>query len=965
MNLLKKQWQLILLLVLASPVNAQLNDMDSLASLSGLVDGLSSAKSDEPILPEDAVIEEDSISINKRNTPDLSDSSFGYNGGDTFMGSQKPKSNDEPLKLFGYDFFNNQPLTFALLSNIPVPEDYLIGPGDNIKVLIFGNQNSEFTVQVTREGEILFPNIGTVPVAGLTFSEMKEVIRGVVKREIIGAEVSISLGKLRTINVFILGDAFQPGMFTVSGLSTLTNAIFVSGGVSLNGSLRNIELKRNGKTTSFFDFYDLLLKGDTSKDIRLRDGDVIFIPPKSKSVAIVGEVARPGIYELKDSENLNALVAFSGNLKPEANTGKIEIQRIDQEIDAYKLISAQLETASNIETNLKNGDFVSIFPVNDTLMQSVLVKGHALNPGFYPWYEGVRISDIFASEDDLLSMTDMDYLLVKRKKEDSQNYEYHQASLNKIFQNLALEENILLNEKDEILILPSLLSPEQITTRLIRREFVIENNQVSLKDEWQSLTYLRKSLLDETNAEASIEETAFGFGPDGVLSGSTATEADTLQGYYEYSIYDYCILPKGLAIKVVESSGFEVDKKIALKDLAELNTPQEIMALQDEVQQEISENRSDDNDTESIDTTITSLCRQQLIEPYIRVIDRQIDKSNKRNSIEIQGNVHFPGRYPLVKNMTIDGAINAGGGLKDSSYSSEIELSRSIQDGAEVVLKNTYYSVSVNSQANTDLLPLDVINVKKMNNDVKTAEISGEVLFPGVYRLSANENLLDLIKRAGGLKPTGSIEAAYFQRESIKEAEQDRLSSAQRELRRKIALTSQSVGLGETSLSSNAISQLTQLITADNPEDLKLGRLIIDLGSILDESQELVLEDGDSLFIPKQKQTVSVLGEVYVANSHIHKENFNINDYLNLSGGTNEFADLDAIYLIKADGTIVLSNEIGSSGSFFRGPKSQIRPGDTIVVPVKLQPFNAIRASTEITQIIYQMALAAAAVNSF
>ena len=119
------------------------------------------------------------------------------------------------------------------------------------------------------------------------------------------------------------------------------------------------------------------------------------------------------------------------------------------------------------------------------------------------------------------------------------------------------------------------------------------------------------------------------------------------------------------------------------------------------------------------------------------------------------------------------------------------------------------------------------------------------------------------------------------------------------------------------------------------------------------------------MFIPKQQQTVSVLGEVYVSNSHIHKENFGISDYINLSGGTNEFADLEAIYLMKADGTILLSNEIANSGGFFRGSKSQIQPGDAIVVPVKLQPFNAVRASTEITQIIYQMALAAAAVNSF
>jgi len=879
MNLLKKKLQLFFLLIVASSLDAQI---DNIESFGGLVEDISSIKKDTQILPEDEVIEDFMTDVDRKEYLDLQDNSFGYTGGDSFLAIQKPKFHNKPLKLFGYDFFTNQPSTFVPLKNIPVPEDYLIGPGDNIKLLIYGNQNDEFTVQVTREGDILFPNIGRISVAGLTFSEMKETIKEVLRKKIIGAEVNISLGTLRTINIFILGDAFEPGMFTVSGLSTLTNAIFVSGGVSSNGSLRNIELKRNGKIIKLFDFYDLLLKGDTSKDVRLRAGDVIFIPPKSKSVAISGEIARPGIYELKEHEELNDLIAFSGKLKPEANPKKIEIQRIDYNLEAFKLLS--VSHGENSEIPLKNGDYVNIFAVNDTLSQSILVKGHALNPGFYPWYKGIKISDIFKSEEDLLSMTDMNYLLIKREKELSQNYEYYQASLINIFQDSSSPEDIQLNEKDEILLLPSLLFTDQIDTRFIQKEFAIEDDDELL--EFDALT-----------------------------TSDTTTSDTTTDEVLEYSIYDYCIIPTETA------------------------------------------------DDDSI--TITNSCRRQLIDPYIALIEKQIDHSNKTNSIDIQGNVHFPGNYPLTVNMTLQDAIDAGGGTKDGSYFNEIEINRTTIESGEIILSNATYSGSVKSQINTSLISQDLVTVKKMQNNLKDIEISGEILFPGVYRLSDGETLIDLINRAGGLKTDAQTSAAYFQRESLQLLEEQRLKTAQRQLRRKITLSSQSAGLGEESLSGEAIIKLTELLETDDlGGSFGLGRLIIDLEAVIDGSQQLVLEDGDSLHIPKTKQTISVLGEVNVPNSHLHSDNLSFVNYIRMSGGATEFADLDSAYIIKSNGEIVSSDNRTDRG-FFRGSKSTIQPGDTIIVPIKLKPFSPIKATTEMSQILYQMSIAAAAVNSF
>ena len=247
----------------------------------------------------------------------------------------------------------------------------------------------------------------------------------------------------------------------------------------------------------------------------------------------------------------------------------------------------------------------------------------------------------------------------------------------------------------------------------------------------------------------------------------------------------------------------------------------------------------------------------------------------------------------------------------------------------------------------------------------KTVKITGEVYFEGEYPISENQTLTELIKRAGGLTQYAYPKAAKLQRKALKEAEQKRLSEARSELKRKIVLSSQSGGLGQDSLSGSAIEQLTSLLVDDSTSAEALGRLVIDMDAILSGNEaDLILQDGDTLHIPKTQQTVSVIGEVYVPNAHVFRDDLTIQDYISFSGGVNSFADSGNIYLVKADGSIISPSEMGASG-FFRGKVNGLEQGDTIVVPLQVQPFSTIKATTEVTQIIYQMALAAAAVNSF
>ena len=218
-----------------------------------------------------------------------------------------PPTEATTLEIFGHRLFTGVPSTFAPITAVPVSNDYIVGPGDEIKILMWGRLDAFYTLEVDNEGVINFPKVGPLTVAGLTFGELKELIRAKAE-SITGVNVNVSMGKLRTIQVFVLGEVNSPGLFTVSSLATVANALLASGGPTALGSLRKVELKRQGKVLTTMDLYDFLLKGDSSSDMRLMPGDTIFIPQTGPMVAVSGNVKRPAIYEMKEERSLqNAL----------------------------------------------------------------------------------------------------------------------------------------------------------------------------------------------------------------------------------------------------------------------------------------------------------------------------------------------------------------------------------------------------------------------------------------------------------------------------------------------------------------------------------------------------------------------------------------------------------------------------------------------------------------------------------
>lgn len=268
-----------------------------------------------------------------------------------------------PLVQFGYDLFSTS-APFEPSENMPVNPDYVLGPGDELKISIWGKLNADYSLTIDRDGKINMPHAGVLFLNGLTFSEARKFLAGELARYYLPAEVklNVSMGMLRSVRVYVTGKAERPGSYNVSSLSTVINAMFAAGGPSKNGSMRKIELRRGNKTISTLDLYDLLLKGDRSSDARLKSEDVIFIPPAGPLAAISGEVRSPAIYELKGESTAKGLIELAGGLNETALKGRLQIDRVS-ESKREVVIETDLSVLDPADIKVQPGDLLTVYPV--------------------------------------------------------------------------------------------------------------------------------------------------------------------------------------------------------------------------------------------------------------------------------------------------------------------------------------------------------------------------------------------------------------------------------------------------------------------------------------------------------------------------------------------------------------------------------------------------------------------------
>jgi polysaccharide biosynthesis/export protein len=368
------------------------------------------------------------------------------------------------LKPFGYDLFNRQISTFAPATNVPVPANYVIGPGDQLEIQLYGTLNRIMHVEVGRDGRIQFPDLGPIAVGGLTFDAARAAIEARVAHQETGTHASVSMADTRSIRIFVLGEVNHPGSFAVSGLATITSGLFAAGGINKVGSLRTVQLKRQGTLVRQLDLYDMLIRGDTTDDAKLLSGDVIFVPPVGPTVSVDGEVRRPAIYEMRGETSLEGVVRLAGGLTPEADRQKGALTRIEPN---QRRVVLEVQLTNGAKQIMRDGDSLRVPRLRPTLDAAVQVDGYLYSPGAFAWRDGMRLSDVIRSADDLRPNADQHYLLIRRELPPDRRVVVLSADLDAALRAPGTDADVLLLPRDRITIFDLQSSRDRIIRPLL------------------------------------------------------------------------------------------------------------------------------------------------------------------------------------------------------------------------------------------------------------------------------------------------------------------------------------------------------------------------------------------------------------------------------------------------------------------------------------------------------------------
>ena len=321
-----------------------------------------------------------------------------------FIAGNVPSEISTGISQFGYGLFGKSSSAFTPATNVPVSSGYVLGPGDGMRITIWGKVEGSWDAVIDRDGNITLPKIGVIGVTGMTFAELRDFLQKEFSKYYTGFEMNVSMGALKTIRVYVVGNALRPGAYTLSSLSTLVNALFETGGPDKTGTMRDIQVKRNGEVAGHFDMYDFLLKGDRTKDMRLMSEDVIFIPPVGPLAGVAGSVRRPAIYELREESMLLDLIDMAGGLTSTAFSGRVQVQRTEDHQFRTLFEGDLLDLKNNSEKNfsVRDGDLVKVYSVSE-IKNTVRLSGAVVSPGEYAIIPGMtRLSDVIYKSGGLL-----------------------------------------------------------------------------------------------------------------------------------------------------------------------------------------------------------------------------------------------------------------------------------------------------------------------------------------------------------------------------------------------------------------------------------------------------------------------------------------------------------------------------------------------------------------------------------
>lgn len=596
------------------------------------------------------------------------------------------------LKPFGYDLFLGSPSTFAPATDIPVPSDYVIGPGDSIHLQLVGNKSGNYSLTVDREGKINFPDLGPIAVGGMRFEAMRAAIDRRVREQMIGTQASIAMGELRSIRVFVLGEAERPGSYTVSGLSTMTNALFVSGGVKPIGSLRKIELKRRGATVAKLDLYDLLLKGDTSADARLSPGDVLFIPPVGAVVAVGGEVLRPAIYELSGEATAKELIELAGGLTAQAEPGRATLERIDERRQRVTL-NLDLAMAAGGATKLRASDTLRIPAIRPSLEQSVALNGYVHRPGDFQYLAGMRLTDLLPSVDELKPNADQGYVLIRREHPQTRALTVFSADLAQALAARGSEADIVLAPRDRVYVF-DLESGRDSVIEPLMRELQLQSN------------------LDSPVNRVQVEGSVKVPGEYPLEPGMRVSDLIRAGGNLDQSAYD------GRA----ELTRYSVEN-------GESRQTQLI---------EIDLKRVRDGD-QSADVALM---------PFDHLLIKETPLWAQQEVVELRGEVRFPGKYPIYRGETLRSVLLRAGGVTDLAFVNGAVFTR-----LELRERERKQIESLANRMQSDLAQLSLQSSQERGSDAGEALAAGQALLASLRATQPVGRLVVNLPKAATASP--------------------------------------------------------------------------------------------------------------------------------------------------------------------------------------------------------------------
>ncbi len=807
----------------------------------------------------------------------------------------------EHSERFGLDVFqHDRANTGALPMDLPVGPDYVVGPGDGLSIDLWGGVSQRLFRTVDREGRLLLPEAGPLLVSGKSLGEVQASVQRVLRTQFRDVSADVSLLRLRTVRVYVVGEVAEPGAYDVSSLSTPLNALFAAGGVTPRGSLRGIEHYRGKMLLEEVDAYDLLLHGVRGDLRRLENGDSLRVPPLGPSVTVEGMVRRPGIYELHGEKNLNEVLDLTGGILPAAALRHIEVQRMEAH-EKRTMLSLDVGETSDKDSlraafekfQIQDSDEIQIFPIAPYNSRSVYLEGHVLRPGKYSFRDGMRLTDLVSSYKELLPEPAERYAEIVR---------------------IAGPDNRPVVESFNLA--TALEHPERApklealdTVRIFGRYDLEAAPEILVTGEVRAAGRYRAS------GQEHLRDAIYQAG--GITTESWLESAQLFRALPDGTTKIFSIsLREALAGDPLNNILVEPRDRILVHRQPERVNPANVY-----VRGEVARPGR------------YPLASDMRISGLVRSAGGVLRSAN-------------PTSADLVHYAVLDGAAPNRSGEQTVNLTSALG-----GDASADVLLNDGDVLTVPQQT-------------RWKDIGATVTLHGEVAKPGVYGIEPGERMSSLLRRAGGMLPSAYPQAAVFERIEVRKLqEQSRQELIQRlEQESTVVKTAVNTSASEEAALQQAALQQRQRIVDALRRAASSGRLVVHIRQgqkgFQGSSDDIELRAGDSLEIPKQPGFVLIVGQVYNSNAITYTPGKNTGWYLSRAGGATSLANKRAIFIIRASGSVTS----GSAGMWSGGVESSsIGPGDTIVVPERTVVGSSVwKNLVAVAQIAQAGALAAA-----